>query len=147
MSLIRKGAVLTVTASDEIGNESDPTSVTVIWYDRVAQETMYYLNPAVSTNGWYSSDFLVTLVGRDRESGIAKTEYRIAGGDWITFSQPITISAEGENPIEFRSVDVAGNEEEVNSFVVKIDRTPTDLNITLSHTTLLPANNKISRLV
>jgi hypothetical protein len=117
--------------------------VTVIWYDRVAPETIYGLNSVEAVNGWYSSDVQITLVGRDRESGVAKTEYRISGGEWTQYADPFVISKEGKHTIEYRSVDIADNEEEVKSIEVKIDKTAPTLNLTLNEATLLPANNKM----
>lgn len=137
------GTVLTVTATDAIGNESSPTDVTVIWYDKVSPETIYELNSAEAVNGWYSSDVQITLLGRDRESGVAKTEYRISDGEWTEYTSPFTISKEGKHTVEYRSIDVAGNEEKVKSIEIKIDKTAPTLNLTLNETTLLPANNRL----
>jgi hypothetical protein len=137
------GTVLTVTATDAIGNESTPTSVTVIWYDRVAPETTYRFNSVEAVNGWYSSDVQITLVGRDRESGVEKTEYRISGGEWRQYTEPFVITNEGKHTIEYRSIDKAGNEEEVKSIEAKIDKTAPTMNLTLNEDSLLPANNKM----
>jgi len=57
-------------------------------------------------------------------SGVAKTEYRVDGGDWVAeeneagddpFETSVTVSDEGEHTVEFRSTDVAGNVEETKS--------------------------------
>jgi glucose/arabinose dehydrogenase/type 1 glutamine amidotransferase len=44
-------------------------------------------------------------------SGLARTEYRVDGGAWTTYSQPFTVSAPGAHTVEYRSIDVAGNRE------------------------------------
>ena len=56
----------------------------------------------------------VTLAAADDgacASGLARTEYRIDGGAWTAYSQPFTVSAPGAHTVEYRSTDVAGNQE------------------------------------
>ncbi|HEX5540381.1 MAG TPA: ThuA domain-containing protein [Micromonospora sp.] len=71
-------------------------------------------------NGWYRSTVTVTLAATD-EGEVARTEYRIDGGDWVGYTGPVPLSGEGERVLEYRSVDVAGNVEEVQTLTVKID--------------------------
>jgi hypothetical protein len=91
--------------------------------DSEAPETTAVLGPATPNgcNGWYTSNVQVTLTAQDREMGT--TYYRINGGSWLTYTSPLTVSTEGENTVEFYSVDAVGNVEAVNSVMFKIDKT------------------------
>jgi Tol biopolymer transport system component len=77
-------------------------------------------------NGWFTSDIEVNLTANDEEngSGLDKTEYSFDGGlNWITYSNPFTVSSEGTATISYRSVDKAGNIEQVKTQDVKVDKT------------------------
>ncbi|MEO5665707.1 MAG: Ig-like domain-containing protein, partial [Nocardioides sp.] len=63
----------------------------------------------------------VTLEATDDDSGVASTEYRIDEGDWTDYTAPFTISEPGEHTVEFRSTDVAGNEEATRSLTVTVE--------------------------
>ena len=56
-------------------------------------------------------------------SGIAKSEYRLDGGQWTAY-EPFTIAAEGAHLIEYRSIDNGGNVEQIRSLSVYVDLTP-----------------------
>jgi len=75
-------------------------------------------------NGWYISDVDVTLMADDGDGmGVASTEYSFDLASWLTYSFPITISAEGMTTLYYRSTDLAGNVEETQDLTVKIDKT------------------------
>jgi hypothetical protein len=54
---------------------------------------------------------------------VAKTEYRVNGGDWQVVQSPVTLSTEGVNIVEYRSTDIAGNVENTQSIQIWIDKT------------------------
>ncbi|SFC30665.1 hypothetical protein SAMN05443252_102657 [Bacillus sp. OV322] len=54
-------------------------------------------------------------------TGVARTEYRVNGGEWTVSNGYAAISDEGKNIVEFRSYDLAGNVESVKSVQVWID--------------------------
>lgn len=56
-------------------------------------------------------------------SGVARSEYRIDGGQWTAY-EPFTIAAEGAHLIEYRSVDNGGNVEQIRSLPVYVDLAP-----------------------
>ena len=56
----------------------------------------------------------MTLTGADAGSGIDTIEYRLDGGDWTTYTAPVTISS-GSHTLEHRATDVAGNVSAVGS--------------------------------
>ncbi|MGM0878289.1 MAG: OmpL47-type beta-barrel domain-containing protein [Bacillota bacterium] len=74
-------------------------------------------------NEWYSSDVNISLNATDDKSGIAKTLYKINNGDWNQYTNAFELQNEGVNTVKYKSIDSAGNEEEIKTEVVKIDKT------------------------
>ena len=60
---------------------------------------------------------LVTLTATDEEggSGVARTEYRLDGGEWTAYVEPFSVMEPGDHVVEYRSTDNAGNAEAVKS--------------------------------
>jgi hypothetical protein len=78
---------------------------------------------STSGNGWYRSSASLNLSADDAISGVVSTVCRIDGGDWVSYIGSIVLDSEGVHLIEYRSYDLAGNEEAVQSCSVKVDRT------------------------
>jgi len=97
---------------DMAGNEEDIKSVDVM-IDTVAPSTSYSLD-----------GYTVTLAGSDASSGVETTHYRIDDGAWTTYSGSFTVTGSGSHTVEFYSVDVAGNEEAVDSFSISAEEDP-----------------------
>ncbi|WP_203338512.1 family 43 glycosylhydrolase [Nocardioides limicola] len=51
---------------------------------------------------------LVSLSATDDDSGVASIEYRLDGGSWLPYLEPIELD-EAAHVLEFRATDVAGN--------------------------------------
>jgi regulation of enolase protein 1 (concanavalin A-like superfamily) len=70
----------------------------------------------------------VTLTATDETdgSGVASTEYRIDEGEWTDYTAAFTISEPGTHTVEYRSTDVAGNEEAVKSLEVVVEAADED---------------------
>ena len=66
----------------------------------------------------------MTLAGTDNAggSGIDKTEYKVDGGAFATYSAPIVVSTAGTHTIEYRSTDKNGNVEATKTLSVKVDK-------------------------
>jgi hypothetical protein len=96
--------------------------------------------------GWYRSEVRVELSATDNPggSGVAKTQYSLDGGKtWQTYQEPFTITEEGIVTILARSWDNAGNlEVPPVSREVKIDKTAPNVTISVSPTTIWPADQK-----
>jgi hypothetical protein len=60
----------------------------------------------------------------DETSGFHRTEIMIDGGPWEDYQSDIEISDNGNHIIEYRSVDIAGNLEEVHKSIFGIDTIP-----------------------
>ena len=93
--------------------------------DSTAPTTTATTAPAApnGTNGWFTSDVNVTLAAKDGTgSGIDKTEYRVDGGTFATYSAPIAITTPGTHTVEYRSIDKNGNIEATKTLTVKVDK-------------------------
>ncbi|MEU7892822.1 ThuA domain-containing protein [Nonomuraea sp. NPDC049152] len=74
--------------------------------------------------GWHTtSPVEVTLTAKDEASEVAATEWRLDGGTWTPYTEPVLVSGDGTRKVEFRSRDGAGNVEEPKSLDLKLDTT------------------------
>lgn len=73
-------------------------------------------------SGWKNTDVTVSLAATDDQSGIDNTKYRNNDGQWQPYSNPITVSAEGNTVLAYMSVDKAGNAESPKSLSINIDK-------------------------
>lgn len=88
--------------------------------------------------GWNNTDVVVTLSAIDEEggSGVKEIIYTMTGaetGDGIHEgnSLELALSAEGTTTIEYYARDNAGNQEEMNTLVVNIDKTAPTIEATV----------------
>jgi hypothetical protein len=113
---------------DNVGNVEIPKS-TIIKIDKSTPTTTASVNQ-VDTNGWYKTDVQVTLNSSDNKSGVNYTEFSFDSGmSWTRYTLPISFTQEGQTEIQYRSFDNAGNQETTQKLIVKIDKTPPELNI------------------
>ncbi|GAA0402967.1 hypothetical protein Acor_33880 [Acrocarpospora corrugata] len=91
--------------------------------DTFAPETAATIAPAQPASGWFTGAALVTLSADDEAqgSGIGRTEYRLDGGAWTGYSEPVVIAGDGSHTLAYRSVDKAGNVEVAKTLAVKAD--------------------------
>ncbi|RLE37122.1 hypothetical protein DRJ17_07220, partial [Candidatus Woesearchaeota archaeon] len=65
------------------------------------------------------------LSADDREgSGVNRTEFSLDGAEFTTYITTITVPAEGEHTLAYRSIDNLGNTEEAKSISFIVDATP-----------------------
>jgi len=123
-----------VIASDHAGNDSNQSDI-------VSGTPNDTSKPSTSWNGsesWRNSDLSVSLTCNDGSSGSGcKTVYwKIGGGSWNSengSTANVTIENEGEQTIEFYSVDDANNEEVPQTKTVRIDKTqPNSISLSAS---------------
>ena len=85
--------------------------------------------PSPTINGvptnYVNSDVIVDIEseGSGVCSSISLVEYRINGGDWNEYNNPITIIDEGETLIEARSTTFINEVSSITSEIVRIDKT------------------------
>jgi hypothetical protein len=48
-------------------------------------------------------------------SGVVRTEYRVDGGPWRTYTEPIRVDGNGPRTVEYRSIDANGNVEQTRA--------------------------------
>jgi hypothetical protein len=132
----------TVIAADPSGATATATVYLIV---TPGPATALALDPAApdGDNGWYVSDVTATLTAEDPYVGVAETWYRLNGGDWLVYDGPFTIGDEGVHTLEFYSVDLAGIAEDVQSAVVRIDKTAPTISVVLDKTVLSPPNHKM----
>ncbi len=118
---------LTVLARtiDNAGNMESPPASRNFKIDKTAPVTSFSLNGTLGNNEWYSSNVTVTLTATDNASGVATLEYSLnGGGNWQSYSSPLTLSNEGIATVLARATDNAGKlESPPASKDVKIDKT------------------------
>ena len=122
-------AVMTGVA--ELGVETEGTvelqetgEVIVGGQDTLAPVSTVTVSGTGGSNGWYTSDISVALTAIDEEggSGVAKTEYSFDGTNWQEYTGPLSVTTGGVTMLRYFSTDTAGNNEEVKTETLKIDR-------------------------
>ena len=96
---------------DAAGNQEAAKSFSVK-VDLTGPTSSAALDPAApGAGGTYDGPVTVTLTGSDAAggSGVAGLEYRLDGGAWTAYGQPVAVSAEGAHTVEHRATDTAGN--------------------------------------
>lgn len=63
-------------------------------------------------------------------SGLDRTKYRVNGGEWIPYTEPLVLADDGKYTIEYRSVDRAGNEEAPKTLYINVDRLEPEVTFT-----------------
>ncbi len=99
--------------------------------DTIPPITNAILTGQQGQDNWFRSDVSVSLIAKDNEGGLGidYTLYKKDGGDWDTYSTPLTFSTEGHHKIEFYSVDKDENIESIKSVEFDIDKTPPEAKI------------------
>lgn len=95
--------------------------------DTTAPTTTATLSPSDpnGNNGWYTSPVEVTLSATDPDDSVASTTYEVDGGSTQTYTNPFTVSEDGQHTVTFRSTDSHTNTETPDKTVsFKIDQTP-----------------------
>ncbi|GAA5113650.1 hypothetical protein GCM10023339_18310 [Alloalcanivorax gelatiniphagus] len=114
-------------STDVAGNVEEEGSIDVTVdgppADTTAPVTTVRTDPAApnGSSGWFTTAPKVTLTATDAGSGVARTEYRTGNGMWTTYTAPFTLTTQGLQVLEVRSVDKAGNIETAQSREVKVD--------------------------
>lgn len=104
----------------EIGAEGGAfASVTV---DLKASDVTAPVTTSNAEDAWIHEDFTLKLTPKDNQSGVDKTFYSVNGSEFME-GTIIEFTESGVYGISFYSVDKAGNEEEVQTVKVNIDRT------------------------
>src|SRR5690606_17939696 len=112
--------VLDYRASDEAGNETAKSATVRIDASApVTEATVAEPRARMSAVG----PVTVTFDAVDEVSGIAGTQVRVDGGEWVGVEE-IVLDRAGDYLIEFFSIDVAGNSEPTQSLEVTVTQAP-----------------------
>ncbi len=99
-------------------------------YDHKPPESSVNITGREGENGWYTGDAIVALTAVDEVAGVDYIEYSLDNGQTIQkYSDPLHIEGEGVVKLQFRAVDLAGNEENLQERIIKIDKTPPEAKI------------------
>jgi hypothetical protein len=112
--------VLQYRATDSAGNVEDERSIPIL-VDIEAPVSSVELSGTAGEGEWFTSDVTVTISAIDNGSGLASTLWSLDGMIWQDVAGPLVINAEGIHSLSFRSLDVAGNAEDVRMLSVAID--------------------------
>jgi C1A family cysteine protease len=77
--------------------------------------------PASDTAGWNHAAVSVSLAASDASSGVRTTYCRVNSGGTITYTGPVSVSAQGTNTLTYWSVDWAGNVEASKTASFRLD--------------------------
>ncbi|TFG02924.1 MAG: trypsin-like serine protease [Promethearchaeota archaeon] len=110
-----------VKAMDDVGNWGSWSASFMFKIDLNPPETVVDLDGILNDDGWYISDVTITLEASDTLSDIDKIEYSYDGVNWNLYLEPILLSENGIHTLYYRSVDIAGNAEEIKTVIIKID--------------------------
>jgi hypothetical protein len=140
---------ITLIATGNGAYFDDVSISTISPIDTVPPTTSISLSGALGNNNWYISNVIVTLLAQDNEGGVGvfKTEYSLDNGNtWQEYTAPFMISDEGIHIIQYRSQDFIGNTESTKSQEIKIDKTPSQLQLTANPSVLWPPNHKMVKV-
>jgi hypothetical protein len=135
--------------STDMGGNVEPVKTVTVRIDRLAPVTAAHVEAAAGNGGWHKSAATVTLEAADAHSGVAETVYALTvtastygqqGHEFQPNSGPFVLD-EGIYRVDYRSADIAGNTEPVQSLDVKVDRTAPTFALFLNGT---PAESGIS---
>ncbi len=99
-------------------------------FDMSNPTTTISVSGQLGGSGYYVSPVEIELSGNDGldGSGILKTEYSLDGGEtWLEYANKIVLFIDGVYALTYRSVDKAGNKEEMKEVMIKIDQTAPDI--------------------
>ncbi|MDB5084159.1 MAG: hypothetical protein JWN30_1045 [Bacilli bacterium] len=138
---------LTYWSVDNAGNVETANTATVM-IDKTPPVTSASVSPSMpnGSNGWYTSDVIINVAATDNLSSVARTEYRVNNGTWVTYTGSIPSFGEGVYQVAYRSTDQAGNVEQMKSIGFKIDETAPELTVQLDKTVIWPPDNKMKTI-
>jgi enediyne biosynthesis protein E4 len=129
LSLVEDGVhVVQGKARDHAGNQ-EPAREAVVRIDATPPSTLARVQGPPGQAGWFVGPIGVALEARDAASGVATTIARLDGAEGWTATTSLQVQSEGVHVVEFRSRDVAGNEEPIQSLEVRIDRRPPEVRL------------------
>ena len=118
----------TLLVSNDAFNITDTVIVSVL-LDNQPPVTTHVLDGTLGDGGWWISDVGVFLSSDDGETEVAHTWYRINDGAWMEYIDSINITLEGTTTVQFYSVDIFSNAENIHTLMLYIDKSSPDTSL------------------
>ena len=95
--------------------------------------------------GGYYPATTITLTQTDEAGGggVAATEHRLDGGPFVPYTAPVPVTKKSAHVLEFRSRDVAGNEEAIRGVAGGIDATAPTIDVASAGEQRRPAGGAV----
>jgi len=106
-------------AEDIAGNTFGKMTPYLINIDNLPPQTACSFQGAGSCGSYYRNVTII-LTAMDEGAGVNATYYRLDGGEWKIYREPIFVDTLGSHTIEYYSVDNLGHEEDVNSLTFNV---------------------------
>ncbi|WP_159884919.1 OmpL47-type beta-barrel domain-containing protein [Paenibacillus puerhi] len=126
----------------ERGSKEGPVQSATIKLDTKAPLTTAKVSYGEGGSHSSPSAPVVRLTAADNVS-VTQTVYRLNGGAWSEYGQPVTISEQGSHTFEYKSYDQAGNEEPVKTVQVHHAPGAPMLHVGVDKPVLQRADNKL----
>ncbi len=146
----------TMLVGDDHPNNDKKTLTFVIQKnDTMAPITTAALSGTMGQNNWYVSAVTVTLSAIDPPepryargdaskwpTGVNHTYYKLDAADWVEYTTPFQVTADGQHTVQFYSVDkwIPPNVETPKSISFKIDRTAPTVSLEVTRISLILHN-------
>lgn len=114
---------------DQADNVSDKAKVEVK-IDKTAPTSSIQMVGEEGQNNWYVDNVSITLTVTDQLSGVRFTEYSLDNGvTWEIYENPIELKEDHIYVLSYRGVDHAGNMEETQNQIIRLDKTKPDITV------------------
>lgn len=129
---LEKAGVNTIkfSATDKSGNTSTD-SVLAVTVDQEKPTVELFGSALVTVKDkiYVKNGNSFTIKASDTLSGVKQIFYKLDGGEWKSYADPVSVEAQGNHTIEAKSVDSVGNESEVKKIAFVVDTTPPETKI------------------
>jgi plastocyanin len=117
--------VVDARATDAAGNVSDVvekpfTVVQAPGDDTTPPEVSATVLGEQDADWNYIGSAAVEISASDDGSGVETVEYRLDGGEWQAYEEPVTVDTAGDHTADYRATDAAGNVSEVGSVAFSV---------------------------
>lgn len=121
---------------DRVGNTEAARSF-VVKIDNIGPTMQSSVSGTPGNSVYFRSAIQMSLTASDNASGsgVANSYYRIDGGPTQSYTVPFTVSGDGTHPVEFWSIDAAGNNNYSYTVMIRIDATAPVTQATATGTT------------
>ncbi len=124
------GTVMVEFDSTDVAGNREPTKAIDVRIDTMPPVTLLELMGEEGEQDWFTSPVILNLTSFDDGSGVELVLYRINGGPWLEFDQPVVIEGTGVHSLAFHGADMAGNVESIQSLELKIDTSSPEIEFT-----------------